>query len=157
MGGRADFTASGSGTLQEPVINAAIHVHDLPLTRSAPGTSPSMQCPRVRRFEITGQSQFEQADLKVEGNVHCRGDWPADVYFRFHQLDLDSVLRIYLQRSVTGHSRADGEVHMVGPLRRPRELQFTANLDNLDASVEDLKIQNEGPVRFSVANQVLQD
>ena len=45
---------------------------------------------------------------------------------------------------------------MVGPLRRPRELQFTANLDNLDADVEDVKIKNQGPIRFSVANQTLQ-
>ena len=57
---------------------------------------------------------------------------------------------------MTGHSRADGEVHMVGPLRRPRELQFSANLDNLDADVEDVKIKNQGPIRFSVANQTLQ-
>ena len=45
---------------------------------------------------------------------------------------------------------------MVGPLRRPRELQFTANLDNLDADVEDVKIKNQGPIRFSVANQTWQ-
>ena len=61
-----------------------------------------------------------------------------------------------MRGAVTGHSRADGEVHMVGPLRRPRELQFTANLDNLDADVEDVKIKNQGPIRFSVANQILQ-
>src|SRR5258708_24434465 len=58
--------------------------------------------------------------------------------------------------AVSGHSRADGEVHMVGPLRRPHELQFTANLDILDADVEDVKIKNQGPIRFSVANQTLQ-
>ena len=57
---------------------------------------------------------------------------------------------------MNGHSRADGEVHMVGPLRRPRELQFTANLDNLDADVEDVKIKNQGPIRFSMAEQTLQ-
>jgi translocation and assembly module TamB len=35
-------------------------------------------------------------------------------------------------------------------------LQFTANIDNLDADVEDVKIKNQGPIRFSVANQSLQ-
>ena len=111
------------------------------------------QGPELR---ITGQSQFEQADLKVDGNVHLREDWPADVYFRFHQFELDAIFKTYLRGAVNGHSRADGEVHMVGPLRRPRELQFTANLDNLDADVEDVKIKNQGPIRFSVADQTLQ-
>ena len=73
------------------------------------------------------------------------------MYFRFHQFELDSIFRTYLHGAVNGHSRADGEVHMVGPLRRPRELQFTANVDNLDADVEDVKIKNQGPIRFSVA------
>jgi translocation and assembly module TamB len=111
------------------------------------------QGPELR---ITGQSQFEQADLKIDGNVHLREDWPADVYFRFHQLELDAIFKTYLRGAVNGHSRADGEVHMVGPLRRPRELQFTANVDNLDADVENVKIKNQGPIRFSMAEQTLQ-
>jgi translocation and assembly module TamB len=153
--GRADFIASGSGTLQEPIINAAIHVHNLAFDQERAGDftiNAASQGPQIR---ITGQSQFEAADLKVEGSVQSGGDWPADVYLRFHQLDVDSVLRIYLKGGVTGHSRADGELHLVGPLRRPRELQLTANLDTFDASVEELNVHNDGPVRFSLANQAL--
>ena len=115
-----------------------------------------MRCRRARNCASPGQSQFEQADLKIDGNVHLREDWPADVYFRFHQLELDAIFKTYLRGAVNGHSRADGEVHMVGPLRRPRELQFTANVDNLDADVEDVKIKNQGPIRFSIAEQTLQ-
>jgi translocation and assembly module TamB len=40
-------------------------------------------------------------------------------------------------------------------LRRPRELQFTAKLDKLDSDVEEVKITNQGPILFSVANQAL--
>jgi hypothetical protein len=34
-------------------------------------------------------------------------------------------------------------------------LQLTASLDNLEANVEDLKLSNAGPIRFSVADQSL--
>ena len=156
MTGRADFTASGSGTLEQPTLNAAIHLHDLTFDQDRAGEFTINAVSQGAELRITGQSQFEQADLKVDGNVHLREDWPADVYFRFHQFELDSIFRTYMRGAVTGHSRADGEVHMVGPLRRPRELQFTANLDNLDADIEDVKIKNQGPIRFSVANQILQ-
>lgn len=155
IGGRADFIASGSGSVQEPIINAAIRVHDLAFDQERAGDFTINAVSQGPEIRITGQSQFEAADLKVEGNVQSRGDWPADVYFRFHRLDVDSVLRIYLKSGVTGHSRADGELHLVGPLRRPRELQLTANLDTFDASVEELNVHNDGPVRFSVANQAL--
>jgi translocation and assembly module TamB len=56
---------------------------------------------------------------------------------------------------VTGHSSADGQVHLVGPLRRPRELQLTASLDGLEAGIENVALHNDGPVRFSIANQAL--
>jgi translocation and assembly module TamB len=156
VAGRADFTASGSGTLEQPTLNAAIHLHDLTLDQERAGEFTINAVSQGADLRITGQSQFEQAEVKVDGNVHLREDWPADVYFRFHQFELDSIFRTYLRGAVTGHSRADGEVHMVGPLRRPRELQFTANVDNLDAEVEGVKIKNQGPIRFSVANQSLQ-
>jgi translocation and assembly module TamB len=154
--GRADFTAEGTGTLEEPKLNAAIHLHDLSFDQERAGDFTINAVSQGPELRLSGQSQFEQADLKIDGNVHLREDWPADVYFRFHQFQLDAIFRTYMRGAVNGHSRADGEVHMVGPLRRPRELQFTANLDNLDADVEDVKIKNQGPIRFSVANQTLQ-
>ena len=154
--GKADFTANGSGTLEQPTLNAAIHLHDLTFDQDRAGEFTINAVSQGAELRITGQSQFEQADVKVDGNIHLREDWPADVYFRFHQFELDPIFRTYMHGAVNGHSRADGEVHMVGPLRRPRELQFTANLDNLDADVEDVKIKNQGPIRFSVANQTLQ-
>ena len=156
MTGRADFSAEGSGTLEAPRLNAAIHPRDLIFDQERAGDFTINAVSQGPELRITGQSQFEQADLKIDGNVHLREDWPVDVYFRFHQLELDAIFRTYLRGAINGHSRADGEVHMVGPLRRPRELQFTANVDNLDADVEDVKIKNQGPIRFSMAGQTLQ-
>jgi translocation and assembly module TamB len=154
--GRADFTADGSGTLAEPKLNAAIRLHDLTFDQKRAGDFTINAVSQGPELRITGQSQFAQADLKVDGDVHLREEWPADVHFRFHQLELDSIFKTYLRGAVNGHSKADGEVHMVGPLRRPRELQFIANVDNLDADVEDVKIKNQGPIHFSVANEALQ-
>jgi translocation and assembly module TamB len=156
VAGRGDFTADGSGTLERPTLNAVIHLHNLTFDQDRAGDLTINAVSQGAELRITGQSQFEQADVKLDGSVHLRDDWPADVYFRFHQFELDSVFRTYMRGAVNGHSRADGEVRMVGPLRRPRELQFTANVDNLDADVEDVKIKNQGPIRFSIANQVLE-
>ncbi len=155
VSGLADFSASGSGNLEAPKINAAIHVRDLAFDQERAGDFTINAVSLGPELRITGQSQFEQAELKVDGNIQAREDWFADVYFRFRQLDVDSLLRAYMRGGVTGHSRADGEVHLVGPLRRPRELQIAAKLDTVDASVEDVRLRNDSPVRFSIANQSL--
>ena len=122
--GRANFTAQGSGTVQQPTLNAEIHLQDLAFDNERAGDFTINAVSQGAELKISGQSQFEQADLKIDGDVHLREDWPSDVYFHFHQFDLDAVFRTYMRGVVNGHSRADGEVHMVGPLRRPRELQF---------------------------------
>jgi translocation and assembly module TamB len=155
VSGLADFSASGSGTLDAPAIDAAVHVRDLAFDRERAGDFTIRAVSQGSEVRITGQSAFEQADLKVDGNVQARGDWLADVYFRFRQFDVDSILRVYIPQGVTGHSRADGQVHLVGPLRRPRELQVTASLDGLEAGIENVTLHNDGPVRFSIANQAL--
>ena len=141
--------------MEEPAINAAIHLRDLTFDQERAGDFTINAVSQGAELRITGQSQFEEAELKVEGGVHLREDWPADVYFHFRQLDVDSLLRLYLHQGVTGHSKVVGDVHLVGPLRRPRELQLIASLDNLEANVEELKLTSSGPVRFSVANQSL--
>jgi translocation and assembly module TamB len=153
--GRADFTATGSGTVEEPAINATVHLHDLTFDQERAGDFTINAASQGAELKITGQSEFEEAELKVEGGVQLREDWPADVYFHFRQLDVDSLLRLYLHQGVTGHSKVVGDVHLVGPLRRPRELQLIASLDNLEANVEEMKLSSSGPVRFSVANQSL--
>jgi translocation and assembly module TamB len=155
VAGMADFTATGSGTLDAPRVNAAIHLRDLTLDLERAGDFTIQAVSQGSDIKITGQSQFEQADLKVDGDIQARGDWLADVYFRFRQLDVDSLLRVYIRDGVTGHSRSDGEVHLVGPLRRPRELQVTARLDGVEASIEDVSLHNDGPVRLSIASQTL--
>jgi translocation and assembly module TamB len=155
IGGLAGFSASGSGTLDAPKVNAQIHLRDLALDQERAGDFTIQAVSQGSEIKITGESQFDQAELKVDGNIQARGDWLTDVYLRFKQFDVDSILRIYLKDGVTGHSRADGEVHLVGPLRRPRELQVTARLDGVDAGIEDVKLHNDGPIRFSILNQTV--
>lgn len=153
--GRADFTASGSGTLEQPVLNAEVHLRDLTFDQERAGDFTLHAVSQGEILSMSGESQFDQADLKLDGQVRMREDWPADVHLRFRQLDVDSLLRVSMRAGVTGHSRASGEVHVFGPLRRPRELQVVASLDPLDLIVEEIKLRNSGPVRFSISNQTL--
>jgi len=156
VGGLGEISVSGSGTLPAPMINASIHVRDLTLDHERAGDFIISAVSRGQGLQVTGQSQFEQADLKIDGSIQPQEDWPADLYFHFRQLDVDSLLRVYMPNGVTGHSRADGVVHLTGALRRPRELELTASIDGLQAGVEEVTLHNDKPIRFSIAKQTLE-
>ena len=153
--GRMNFTATGSGTLEEPIINADLSLHGLTLDRELAGDLTINAVTQGPEMHVTARSQFQNAELQINGNVHLRDDWPASLSLHFNRLDVDSLLRIYLRGRVTGHSALAGDVQLVGPLKRPRELRITANLNDLYADVGDIKVRNDGPLRFSVSSQIL--
>ena len=153
--GRMDFTAVGSGTLEEPVINATAHLRDLTLDHERSGDFTIEAVTQGADLRLTGQSQFEHAELSIDGNIHLRDDWPSSMNLHFNHLDVDPLLRTYLQGRVTGHSSVAGELQLRGPLRQPRQLDMAGNLTDFNAELENIKVHNDGPVWFSVSSQLL--
>jgi translocation and assembly module TamB len=155
IAGQVDFTAEGSGTWDTPIINAKLQIRDLAFDQEHVGNFTLNAVTHGSELQLVGRSQFEKAQLDVDGIVHVRGDWPADLALRFDHLDVDALLRIYLQNYATEHSAAAGGLRVTGPLRRPRELAVHGDLSYLSLNVEKISAQNDGPVRFSMANQVV--
>jgi len=153
--GSMDFEAQSSGTLDEPIINAKIRVHDLTLDHERMGDYKFDAVTRGRELHLSGLSEFKDSQLNIEGNVSLQGDWPSTVSLHFNHLDVDPVLRNYLRGRVTGHSAAAGDLQLAGPWLRPRELHVNGNISEFFADVEHIQVQNTGPIRFAISSQVL--
>ena len=121
--GRMDFTAQASGTLEQPAINATVHLRDLAFDHEQAGDYIFDAVTQGSELRVTGHSQFKAAELNIDGNVQLRGDWPSAISLHFNHLSVDSLLRSYLKRRVTGVSAVAGDLQLRGPLRRPRELE----------------------------------
>jgi translocation and assembly module TamB len=153
--GSMDFEAQSSGTLDAPVIDAKIRVHDLTLDHERMGDYRFDAVTRGRELHLSGLSEFKDSQLNIDGNVSLRGDWPSTVSLHFNHLDVDPVLRNYLRGRVTGHSAAVGDLQLVGPWLKPRELHVNGNISDFFAEVEHIQVRNNGPIRFAISGQVL--
>ena len=153
--GRMDFTAQGSGTLDEPIINAQVRLRDLAFDKERAGNFTVDAVTRGADLQLTGRSSFEKGQLAIDGNVHLRNDWPADLALRFENLDIDSLLRIYLHNEVTGHSSVAGGLELRGPLRDTRRLGAVGDFNQVSLNIANLSLSNQGPVRFRIDNQAL--
>jgi translocation and assembly module TamB len=153
--GRMEFSAQASGTLEEPAINATIHLHDLAFDHERAGDYTFEAVTKGSDLRVTGHSQFKAAELNIDGDVQLRGDWPSAVNLHFNHLNVDSVFRTYLKRRVTGPSEVAGDLQLRGPLRKPRELEVIGNFNDVFADVENIKVRNNGPVSFTISNQFL--
>jgi translocation and assembly module TamB len=153
--GVADFTVRVSGTFEQPSIEAHVHLKDLALDKERAGDFYVDAVTRGRQLDLDAHSDFDKADLTIHGSVGLDQDFPADLNLAFHRVDADSLLRVYLQGKLTGHSLLEGTLHVRGPLRTPRDLKAEAELQSLSFEVAHQPIQSVGPIRFEVANQVL--
>jgi translocation and assembly module TamB len=156
MNGRVAFTAAGSGTLDEPAIDAQVDLVDLIMNGESEGSFHLSAKTHGAEMTVSGVSQLEYANLQVDGNVRLRGDWPSSLHFRFSQLDIDPLLSNYLRGRITGHSSVAGTFEFQGPLAKPRDWNMTGNLDQFSAEVSNIKVHSDGRVQFRVANNTLQ-
>ena len=153
--GRVDFTAQGSGTRETPVINANILVRDLTLDRERAGNLNIDAVSEGQAIHLTARSEFEHAQFNLDGTVQAGDNYPADLTVRFNHFDLDSIFREYLNGQIGGHSGVTGVIQVRGPLRKPRDLTVTANLDGFDVTVDQVALKNEGPIRLSMAQEMV--
>ncbi len=153
--GALDFSAKVSGPTASPDINAALHLRHLNLNGEEAGDYFVNAVSHGPDLRVTGHSEFKDADLRLDGNIRTTEQWPALIDLQFTRLDIDSVLQAYLHGHVTGHSAAAGNLRIEGPLLDPKQLRLTGTMTELLADVEQLKIRNDGPIRFSVDKQLL--
>jgi translocation and assembly module TamB len=151
--GRADFTLQGSGTLAAPVINAAVHVRDLMLDHELAGVLDLEAVTKDGELRLSGHSNFPRGAVTLMGTVGMHGDYPANITAQTDHIDLDAFWRAYLGQQLTGHSAVSGTIAMEGPLRYPRKWTLEGSATDLAIDVEYAKLHNQGPVRFTFADQ----
>ncbi len=113
--GIADFTVHGSGTLDQPSLDAHIHVKDLAFDTERAGDFYLDAVTRGRELDIKAHSDFSGAELSASGNILLEHDFPADVALTFRHFDSDAFFRSYLPGKITGHAPIDGSVRVRGP------------------------------------------
>ncbi len=146
--GRADFTLKGSGTIDSPALDAAVHVRDFTVDRERSGDLYLDATTRNGETRVSGHSEFTQGSLTVDGKVAISGDYPAVITAKTDHVDLDALWRAYLGQQLTGHSDVVATVTLQGPLRYPRRWTLTGDASSIAVEVEHAKLHNEGPVRF---------
>ncbi len=154
MAGKAGFHVTGSGTPEAPAINGQVDVRNLVLNKELVGSLTMYGETRGADLVLRGRSAFEDAELTMDGTIQMRGDYPGEMKIYFSKLDFDPLIRAYFQGQITGHSSIAGTIDIHGPFKRPRDLVITGIARQLFADVQNIKLRNDGPVRFTMDGEV---
>ncbi|HVH87623.1 MAG TPA: translocation/assembly module TamB domain-containing protein, partial [Terriglobales bacterium] len=154
IGGHAEFTAAGSGTISQPTLNARVSVAGLTLGGEPAGDFLATAITQGSNLHLEAHTSTQFASANLAGDVVLLGDFPAELHVELAKLDVDPLLRVYLPGKLTGHSSLSGTFTVRGPLKRPNEITVEADIDQFFTDVQNVKLHNEGPLRLSVSKQV---
>ncbi|HWZ43465.1 MAG TPA: translocation/assembly module TamB domain-containing protein [Candidatus Saccharimonadales bacterium] len=153
--GQADFHVTGSGFPDRAAVDGQFNLHRLVINGEEFGDLKATAETHGAEMTLKARATRQSASLAMEGNITLRGDFPGTLTLKFEHFDFDPVIPAYLEARVTGHSSMDGSIQLHGPMRFPRELAVTGNISQLTASVESVKLQNDGPIKFSMSGQIM--
>ena len=154
IGGHAEFAAGGSGTLTQPMVNARFSIASLMLGGESAGDLLATAVTHGPELHLEAQTSTKLASATVNGDVQLRNDFPAEIHLDVAKLDFDPLLRVYLPGQLTGHSSVSGKFVLRGPLKQPRNISVAADVDQFSADIQNIKLHNEGPLQFTISNQV---
>lgn len=153
--GQLTFTASGSGTPNEPVINAAVRLHNLTINRQYFGGIDADAVTHGRQMQVTANSHFQNASVALNGTVDLQADYPAQAELTVSSSNLNPLLAAFLPARMTGPTLLSAQVKVAGPLRSPADLNAEVVVDRLAGELEKISVQNQGPIRLRMAKRAV--
>lgn len=157
LAGTAEFSAQASGTVEAPSVDAHLQISNAVMNGENIGAVIFDGKTQGDTLHFTASAANSRiAKLNLNGTVRLRGDFPGTAHAVFSDFDFAPLLKMYTQGNVTGQSRVNGYFDVSGPLKKPALLTAKGEIPSLSLSVESFKLQNQGPIRFALANQVAQ-
>ena len=153
--GVANFTVKGSGTSDEPVINAHLQIDNLVLNGDLLGALKADAVTHGRQLTLTARSTFPKATFTLDGSADLKGDMPVNATLQFSNLDVDPFLPAEMRSQVTRTASLDGLAKVTGPLRQPHQLRGNLTVQQFSVEVDRIPIKTDGPVELSLANQTV--
>ncbi len=155
MQGVASFHVRASGTTAQPIIDGDARFTKLVANGEPAGDVIAQAVTHGSTMHLTATSQLKQAQLALNGDVEMRGDFPAQLAATFSNLDIDPLIKSVIPGDLEGHNIVAGSATVQGPLRYWRKLSGAAEISKFSGNIKGVMLTNSGPVRFTVANQVI--
>jgi len=148
--GTVDFTAKGSGTLDDPTLQATMHVRNLELAREFKGSVDAEAHTQGRALQLHIDSRLNTSNLDLSSETQLTGDYQTQAKLNIAGFNIDPLLRTFSVSGIRGSSSIAGAVSVSGPLRHPKQLNGDLRLSQLAVTLEDVPIHSDGALHATL-------
>jgi translocation and assembly module TamB len=142
--GRLGFALQGTGTLNDPHLEADATLASLALAGEPLGTVhlAAHTANRIASYQLT--SQMEGATIVAHGQTGFDNGYPTQAAINFTRLNIGTLLRLQHVDAFKAESSLAGAITLSGPLAKPEQMRGEARLQTLDATVAGVHLHGEG-------------
>jgi translocation and assembly module TamB len=155
MTGKMGFSVQGTGTLDDPRLEAHATLTGLTLRDEALG-SVELTAHTANHFvtyDLT--TRLEAAELTAHGQTALGGDYATQAKLEFSRFNIGAFLRMAHIKGLNGESAMAGTVTLDGPLARFADLRGEARLQELAATVSGVYLKSEGGAHLTLDHAIL--
>jgi len=153
--GNLTLQADADGTLQQPGLHATVHLTNLTLGGEAMGGLTAEAHSQGTTLFFAANSELSSGRLYLGGKTELNGNYQTEAKLELSTFDIDSLLRLYAPKGITGHSSIGGTLTLNGPLATPQQLNGTAEISEFDVNLSGIELQAPQPIRASLEKGLL--
>jgi hypothetical protein len=155
--GLADFSATGSGTFDQPRYDVKFGIRDLFYGDEGVGEVTGRLSVRDKVLVYELEAASTRLAVSGTGRIAMTDEMDAELSFRVTDTSLDPYVRAFQpQFSPFTSAIASGAIRVVGELYNPDALRVDVEMDNVNLRFFDYELKNAGRIQLSVDRQVLQ-
>jgi translocation and assembly module TamB len=150
--GKLGFSVTGSGTFEDPRLEAHATLANLALSGEPIGGLELVAHTANRFATYDLSTRLEGAEFVAHGQTALSGDFATQAKLDFSRFNIGALLKSAHVQDLGGESALAGTVTLEGPLKHPENLRGEARLQQLAVTVAGVHLHSDGEVHATLAN-----
>jgi len=155
LSGELSFQANGSGAIADPTIQANLHLAKLTIESQVRGNLDVQATLIHNSASYDATAVLDGAQIHLSGQTELVGDYPTQAQLLVTQLDVQPYLEALNAKRVTSSSVLTLKATVSGPVRKPRGMEGTLDVDKFAASVSGIALKSENNLHAQLRNGVI--
>jgi translocation and assembly module TamB len=153
--GKLSVDLTGSGSLDDPRLNANAHLESLILGGQQFGALEVSAHTADRNLIYTATTQLQGANLSLHGQTAMNAGYATHAQLEFSQFNVGALLRMARVDAFSAQSALAGTVSIDGPLADLKQIRGDARLQQLAVTVAGVPLQSDGPAHATLAGGII--
>jgi translocation and assembly module TamB len=150
--GKLGFTVLGSGTLDDPRLEAHASLSGLAVSGEQLGALEFAAKTANQSATFDVSTHLETAELTAHGQTELSGDFATHATLEFSKFNIDALLKMAHVKGLNGESALAGTVTLAGPLAHPEQFRGEARIRELEVTVSSVHLRSEGGVHATMTD-----